>query len=56
MLVTFVNIPWIHRTDDQFHVDILLLTSAFPIHIPDIPHEKQMSVPTPIGTPAKDKQ
>lgn len=50
-----VNIPWIHRTDDQFHADILLLILVFPVHTPDIRHEKQMSVPTPRDKPAANK-
>lgn len=45
--ILFINIPWIHRTDDQVHVDMLLLTWVFPVHTPDIPREKQMSAPTP---------
>lgn len=52
----FVNIPWIRRTDGQFHADILLLIWVFPVHTPDIPHEKQMSVPTPRDKPATNKQ
>ena len=52
---TLVNIPWIHRTDDQFHADILLLISVSPAHIPDIPRERQMSVPTPRDKPATNK-
>lgn len=52
----FLNIPWIHRTDDQFHADILVLILVFPVHTPDIPHEKQMSAPTPRDKPATNKQ
>lgn len=51
-----VNIPWIHRTDGQFHADILLLIWVFPVHTPDIPHEKQMFVPTPRDKPAINNQ
>lgn len=49
-----VNLPWIHRPDDQFHAGILLLTLAFPVHIPDIPHEKQTSAPILRDMPATD--
>lgn len=52
----FVKVPWIHRTDGQFHADILLSILVFPVHTPDTPHEKQMSVPTPRGKPATNKQ
>lgn len=52
----FVNVPWIRRTDDQSRADILLLIWVFPVHTPGIPHETQMSAPTPRDKPATNKQ
>jgi hypothetical protein len=56
VLLMYVNVPLIHKTDDRFHADILLLILVFPVHTPDILHEKQMFAPTPGDMTATDNQ